>query len=156
MYKNVVVFIFVAFCASKAALSPLASGKGLSMDGKVDNRVAETPRWLRGALSTLKDKTAGAAEVDERNPVLRSKRSSTCSIPANLPEAVRDLNKNLNQTQFVGLNPSDSQHVSIPASQPNTCPNATRGEWAVGESNMRSTCPWNITEKDLGENAFPR
>ncbi|BFZ18267.1 hypothetical protein BsWGS_21306 [Bradybaena similaris] len=94
---------------------------------------------------------------DPVNPFFRTKRS-VCTIPANLPQMVRDLNSRLTPSQLIGLNPGESTPPTVaPTDQPNTCPAKETGDWwPRTEVNLRSTCPWRLQQVDLGTDAFPR
>jgi hypothetical protein len=106
-------------------------------------------------ISGIKFPSSIVSTADNSNPI-RSKRS-TCAIPANLPELVRSLNSRLSPNQLVGLIPEAPYRNPIPSRQPSQCPDeVTNKWWPRSEVNLRSTCPWNITEVDLGEDAFPR
>jgi hypothetical protein len=106
-------------------------------------------------ISGIKFPSSTVSTADNSNPFIRSKRS-TCDIPANLPELVRDLNSRLGPKQLVGLIPESRGRNPI-SGQPSQChDDVTNKWWPRPEVNLRSTCPWNITEVDLGEHAFPR
>ncbi|BFZ18266.1 hypothetical protein BsWGS_21305 [Bradybaena similaris] len=97
------------------------------------------------------------SNTDKVNPFFRAKRS-VCTIPANLPQMVRDLNSRLTPSQLIGLNPRESTLPTVASTdQPNTCPaNETGDWWPRTEVNLRSTCPWRLQQVDLGIDAFPR
>ncbi|BFZ18269.1 hypothetical protein BsWGS_21308 [Bradybaena similaris] len=97
------------------------------------------------------------SNTDRVNPFFRTKRS-VCTIPANLPQMVRNLNSRLTPSQLIGLNPGESTPPTVaPTDQPNTCPTNETGDWwPRKELNLRSTCPWTLQQVDLGTDAFPR
>ncbi|BFZ18270.1 hypothetical protein BsWGS_21309 [Bradybaena similaris] len=96
------------------------------------------------------------SDTDKVNPFVRSKRS-TCTRPGNLPQLVKDLNQHLTASQFLGLYPAEPTTTPAPTSENLACPRGPTGDWwPKSEMNLRSTCPWTLVPKDLGETAFPR
>lgn len=96
------------------------------------------------------------SDTDKANPFVRSKRS-TCARPGNLPELVKDLNKHLTASQFLGLDPKEPTTTPAPTKATLACPRAATGDWwPQPDVNLRSTCPWTLEPVYLGPNAFPR
>ncbi|RUS80678.1 hypothetical protein EGW08_011544, partial [Elysia chlorotica] len=94
-----------------------------------------------------------------KNPFLRSKRdtsSSSCSIPANLPEKVQELNSFLSNPMYVGVIPEQDEFLPLPSNQPHDCPAPTGSWWPGVATNLRSTCPSVKEELDNGPDAYPR
>ncbi|KAK3775498.1 hypothetical protein RRG08_027252 [Elysia crispata] len=103
-----------------------------------------------------------SSSMSRTNPFLRSKRdtassSSSCSLPANLPEKVEKLNSFLTDSQYVGVIPQQDDFIPLPSNQPHDCPAPTGSWWTTRtEPNLRSTCPYIKEELDNGPDAYPR
>ncbi|RUS79148.1 hypothetical protein EGW08_013095 [Elysia chlorotica] len=87
---------------------------------------------------------------------LSSSTSNTCSLPANLPAQVRELNSFLAESDYLGVMPAQTDFIPLPTGQPYSCPAATGSWWPRSEINLRSTCPWIWEELDNGPDAYPR
>lgn len=153
------VFVTVAVLATLAALC------NCNVIGGSVNTDFTTDDGIRSLLSRSKlfvrlaSKLEMMAPRPADNPFLRNKRAADCPVPSDLPQRVLDLNPYLNATQFVGLIKQDtSDYKPLPKDQPNKkdCPAATGSWWPRPEFNLRSTCPWILEERDLGEEYFPR
>ena len=98
--------------------------------------------------------------------ISRGKRATlSCQLPPGLPQQVTELNNFLRPNQFVGLSPNEGAPPSVPSGQPPKCANDKTNEcydqvkewWGKRtEENLRSICPWRETERDLGEDIYPR
>ncbi|CAL1536115.1 unnamed protein product [Lymnaea stagnalis] len=153
-------------------------GGGVNTDfGSVENQ----PNWLQSALSSARNyrrnhrqhkkpkksriafpglvHTETWTSFDSvRSPFLRNKRQAQCALPSDLPQMVMALNRDLDVPQFLGLTRQGTGYTPLPLDQPakNDCPRPTGSWWPRQATNLKSTCPWVMEEKDLGEEYFPR
>ena len=88
----------------------------------------------------------------------RSKRdtfnSSSCPLPASLPQKLRQLNSLLNESTYVRVFPQQNGAITLPPDQPQSYPSSKT--FRKFKSNMDPRCPYMKVKIDNGHDAYPR
>ncbi|CAG5124193.1 unnamed protein product [Candidula unifasciata] len=95
------------------------------------------------------------AGMDRVNPFIRNKRQA-CQMTHDLTRNLKQMISRLNSTMYLGHMPQQSSESMIPDHEPPVCPTNTNVLSSSTEERLRSNCPWKLTRRDLGPNAYPR
>jgi hypothetical protein len=87
------------------------------------------------------------------NSLIRKKRQA---CPNATESDLSFLLLSLNSTVYLRRDLNQPPEPIVASDEPTECPSANNSWWPKEKENLRSTCPWNYTKVNLGENSYPR